>query len=71
MTSTNPQQLLSTVSSVMVADLRLIHDGHAHHLHGSKVTSLIHRGLVERDVYGCVVITALGSQILTLTKEHD
>ena len=38
-------------------------------LHGREVTSLIHRGLIERDPYGCVTITHLGTQILPLTKE--
>ena len=55
----------------VIAALHHVHDGNAHHLHGQQVTSLIHRGLIERDVYGCVVITALGSQILTLTKESE
>lgn len=66
----NPQQVLATMSPVMVAALHHVHDGHAHHLHGQQVTSLIHRGLIERDPYGCVTITHLGTQILTLTKEQ-
>ena len=68
--SPRAREVLATMSPVMLAALHHIHDGHAHHLHGREVTSLIHRGLIERDPYGCVVITALGSQILTHTKEH-
>jgi|LSQX01.1.fsa_nt_gb hypothetical protein len=71
MTSTDPQQVLTTMSPVMVAALHHVHDGHAQDVHGREIGSLKHRGLIERDVYGCVVITHLGTQILTLTKENQ
>lgn len=71
MTSTDPQQVLATMSPVMVAALHHVHDGHAQDVHGREIGSLKHRGLIEMDLYGCVVITALGSQILTLTKENQ
>lgn len=72
MTSTNPAAVIATMSPVMVAALHHVHDGHAQDVHGREIGSLKHRGLIEMDLYGCVVITDLGTQVLYhLTKEHD
>lgn len=70
MTSTDPQTVLATMSPGLVAALHHIHDGHAHDVHGREITSLIHRGLIEFDLYGCVVITSLGGQVLDHLREQ-
>ena len=69
MTSTDPAATtLATMSPTMIRALHKVNDGHAHHIHGREISSLTHRSLIEIDLYGCVVITTLGTQVLNLIK---
>ena len=60
----NPQQVLATMSPVMVAALHHVHDGHAQDVHGREIGSLKHRGLITLDVTHMVTINPLGYQII-------
>ena len=70
MTSTDPQQVLTTMSPTMIRSLRAVHNGHTHEVDGQQISALKHRGLITLDVTHMVAITPLGYQIIDHLREQ-
>ena len=71
MTSDEARAVLTAMSPTMVRSLTALREHPEVTLHGRERSALQFRELIELDGYGSLIITDLGTAVLTLIQEKD
>lgn len=61
----------TTLTHEQITHLKAARDGHLHHIPGATIHTLISKGVLTHDLYGCITISPTGTRILDHLEENE